>query len=71
MLDGFYPEFSLGCAQFARSLKIPVVLDCGSWKPQYETLLENADVVIASEDFYPPGCKNSADVFSFFSSKGI
>ena len=42
LLDGFYPEFSIDCAQTANKKGIPVVLDCGSWKPQYNKLLVTA-----------------------------
>jgi len=65
LLDGFYPEFSVECARIAKDKGIPVVLDCGSWKPQYEQLLNFADVAICSNDFYPPNCNNSDEVFQF------
>jgi sugar/nucleoside kinase (ribokinase family) len=71
LLDGFYPEFSIDCAQIANNKKIPVILDCGSWKPQYNELLEFADVAICSEDFYPPDCNNSDQVFHFFQEKNV
>jgi sugar/nucleoside kinase (ribokinase family) len=71
MLDGFYPEFSKACAKLAKNRNIPVVMDCGSWKPQYNTLLEYVDIAICSEDFYPPQCDNSDQVFKFMQEKGI
>ena len=71
LLDGFYPEFSLECARLARKNKIPVVMDCGSWKPQYADLLNFADVVIASADFFPPECVETGDVFDFIRKKGV
>ncbi|WP_346863622.1 PfkB family carbohydrate kinase [uncultured Draconibacterium sp.] len=69
LLDGFYPEFGIQCAQLAKERGIPVVLDCGSWKPQYNVLLKYADVVICSADFLPPNCTDSDDVFVFLKSK--
>ncbi|WP_346858162.1 PfkB family carbohydrate kinase [uncultured Draconibacterium sp.] len=69
LLDGFYPEFGIQCAQLAKENGIPVVLDCGSWKPQYNELLKYADVVICSADFLPPNCTDSGDVFVFLKSK--
>jgi sugar/nucleoside kinase (ribokinase family) len=71
MLDGFYPEFSLECAILARERKIPVVLDCGSWKPQYEDLLNFTDIVIASSDFFPPGCNNDEQVINWLQAKKV
>jgi sugar/nucleoside kinase (ribokinase family) len=71
LLDGFYPEFSLECARLARQNDIPVVLDCGSWKPQYEELLQDTDIAICSADFYPPGCSTTTDVFDFLKRKKV
>lgn len=71
MLDGFYPEFGLECAQIAKKRKIPVVLDCGSWKPQYDELLNFADFVICSENFFPQNTVNSQEVLSYLNEKNI
>ena len=71
LADGFYPEFSIECVQLAHTKNIPVVLDCGSWKPQYEEMLHVADFVICSEDFLPPQCTNYAHVFEFMKQKGV
>lgn len=71
LLDGFYSEFALECARLARQNSIPVVMDCGSWKPQYEKLLKNTDVAICSADFHPPGSQCSEDVFEFLMRKGV
>jgi sugar/nucleoside kinase (ribokinase family) len=69
--DGFYPEFVLEGIKLAHQKNIPVVLDCGSWKPQYETLLNFADYVICSEDFLPPGSRNTKDIFEYLYSKNV
>ncbi len=71
LLDGFYPAFSLSCAKLARKKQIPVVIDCGSWKPQYVEILNYADVAICSADFFPPGCQTHSDVFSHLEAKGV
>lgn len=71
LLDGFYPEFALTCARLAKERQIPVVLDCGSWKPQYEELLQDTDIAICSADFYPPGCSTTTDVFDFLKRKKV
>ena len=71
MIDGFYPSFALECAKWAKQNKIPVVMDCGSWKPQYNYLLDFVDVAICSADFFPPNCSNSNDVINFLLTKKI
>lgn len=71
LLDGFYPEFSVELARNLRQENVPVVLDCGSWKPQYEQLIPLADAVICSEDFFPPGCKSLTDVGDYLHNCGI
>lgn len=71
LLDGFYPEFSVELAHISRQKNIPVVLDCGSWKPQYKELIPLADIAICSEDFLPPGCKFLNDVFDYLHDNGI
>lgn len=71
LIDGFYPEFSFECAKIAKQKNIPIVLDCGSWKPQYEFLLNYADIAICSNDFYPPNCKTSQQVFNYLQAKKV
>jgi sugar/nucleoside kinase (ribokinase family) len=71
MLDGFFPELAKKVAQIARRKNIPVVIDCGTWKLQYETLLDYCDMVICSSDFYPPGCINSDHVFEYLQNKKV
>jgi len=71
LLDGFYPEVSLHCAKLAKQKEIPVVIDCGSWKEQYNDLLLYTDVAICSADFYPPNCTDHSNVFNFLLAKGI
>jgi len=71
LMDGFFPEFAEQTAKIAKTKDIPVVMDCGSWKNQYETLLKYSDIVICSSDFYPPGCKNSEQVFGYLQNKNV
>jgi sugar/nucleoside kinase (ribokinase family) len=71
LLDGFYPEFSLKCAQLARQKKIPVILDGGSWKPQYSELLPLTDCVICSADFLPPKVEGTEALFRYFKNAGV
>lgn len=71
LLDGFYPEHSIACAIEARKQNIPVIIDCGSWKPQYEQILQYTDIAICSADFFPPSCTSSSQVFSYLASTGV
>ena len=71
MMDGFFPETVAEAAKICRLKGIPVVMDCGSWKPQFEQLLEHTDIAICSSDFMPPGCNDSEDVLKFLKLKGV
>jgi sugar/nucleoside kinase (ribokinase family) len=71
LVDGFYPEFSIACAKLAKEKCIPVVVDGGSWKPQYSELIPLTDVMICSSDFYPPGIVDNIKLFDFFEASGI
>jgi sugar/nucleoside kinase (ribokinase family) len=54
LLDGHQIEVGCAIAQAARELRIPVVLDGGSWKPGLEKLLPWIDYAICSANFHPP-----------------
>jgi sugar/nucleoside kinase (ribokinase family) len=55
LLDGHYPDLALALAVEARDRSIPVVLDCGRWRPVFLDLLPLASDVILCEIFRPPG----------------
>ncbi len=71
LLDGFYPEFSIECARLAKQRNIPVIIDGGSWKPQYSELIPLSDVVICSSDFFPPGIFDIDSLFQYCKDAGI
>ncbi len=71
LLDSFYPKCSIECAKIAKSKNIPVIMDGGSWKPQFDTLLNYTDVIICSNDFIPPNCNNSKDVVDYLRKREI
>ncbi len=71
LVDGFYPEFSIECAQICKDQGIPVVSDCGSWKPQFNELFNYIDIAICSADFMPPSCTNNKELFDFMISKNV
>ena len=65
LIDGHQIEVSHRILQIASHLKIPAVLDGGSWKPGLEKLLHWIDYVICSANFFPPSCSTPAEVFQF------
>ncbi len=65
LIDGHQMAVSAQIAQQAKAQQIPVVIDAGSWKPGFESVLALADVVIASANFFPPDCADAADVFDY------
>lgn len=71
LTDGFYPEVVVPLCYIARKAGIPVVLDAGRWKQQFEQLLPLADVVICSESFHPPDCSSPDETLQFLSSGGV
>ena len=71
LVDGHQMAASEQLAQWAKAREIPVVVDAGSWKPNFETVLALADVVVASANFLPPGCANADDVFSYLADLDI
>ena len=71
MVDGHYMPVGIAAARAARKHGIPVVMDSGSWKEGMERLLPFVDFAICSDDYRPPGCRDTADVFDFLRARGI
>jgi sugar/nucleoside kinase (ribokinase family) len=71
MVDGHYMVHAIAAAREARKHAIPVVMDSGSWKIGMNKLLPFVDVAICSDDYRPPGCRETADVFDFLRARGI
>lgn len=71
LIDGHQMAVGAQLAQWAQERQIPVVVDAGSWKPNFDTVLSHADVVVASANFYPPSCGNSAAVFDYLKSQQV
>jgi sugar/nucleoside kinase (ribokinase family) len=65
------PQGEAQIAQLAKNKNIPVVMDGGSWKPGFETVLPFVDYAICSANFYPPGCRNSEEVMAYLAAVGI
>ncbi|MCL6433394.1 MAG: sugar kinase [Leptolyngbyaceae cyanobacterium HOT.MB2.61] len=71
LIDGHQMEVGRAIAQRAKAHNIPVVIDGGSWKSGFETVLSLADYAICSASFRPPGCRHKAEVMEYLSNLGI
>lgn len=71
LVDGHQIPASQEIAQIAKSKNIPIVLDGGSWKPGLEEILPFIEWAVCSDNFHPPNCDNSEEVFAYLSAAGI
>jgi len=71
LVDGHQIAASKEIAQLAHSKNIPIVLDGGSWKPGLEEILPFIEWAVCSDNFHPPNCYNSEQVFAYLSAAGI
>lgn len=71
LIDGHQMAVGAAIAQAARDQGIPVVVDGGSWKPGFESVLQHTDIVVCSANFYPPGCATPEDVMQSLATLGI
>ncbi len=71
LIDGHQIPASIEIAQLAKSKNIPIVLDGGSWKPGLDEILPFIEWAVCSDNFHPPNCDNSEQVFAYLSAAGI
>ncbi|MCC3505223.1 MULTISPECIES: PfkB family carbohydrate kinase [unclassified Microcoleus] len=71
LFDGHQIPASQEIAQLAQSKNIPIVLDGGSWKSGLEKILPFVEWAVCSDNFHPPDCHNSQQVFAYLSAAGI
>ena len=71
LFDGHQIPASQEIAQLAKSKNIPIVLDGGSWKPGLAEILPFVEWAVCSDNFHPPDCHNSQQVFAYLSAAGI
>jgi sugar/nucleoside kinase (ribokinase family) len=71
LIDGHQMEVGYRIAQAANSKNIPIVIDGGSWKPGFDTLLPFVNYAICSANFYPPNCHSAEEVIRYLSAQGI
>lgn len=61
LLDGHYPQLQVAVAEAAAAAGVPIVLDCGRWRPVFSELLPVAADVIMTATFRPPHLDGLAD----------
>ena len=71
LIDGHQIPASQEIAQISQSKNIPTVLDGGSWKPGLEKILPFIEWAVCSDNFHPPNCCKSEEVFAYLSAAGI
>jgi len=71
LIDGHQMDLSRAIAQQAHALAIPVVADCGSWKPGFEEVLPYVSHAICSANFYPPQCQTAAEVLAYLEALAV
>lgn len=71
LIDGHQMAVGRSLAQQAHSQNIPVVIDGGSWKPGFETVLPFVTYAVCSANFHPPHCHSEQDVMNYLSKFGI
>lgn len=55
LVDGHHLPLSIDAAHKARERGIPVIVDAGSWKPDFDKLLALSTATICAETFRPTG----------------
>ncbi len=55
LLDGHYPRLQTMLAAMAAAAGVPIVLDCGRWRPVFADLLPVATDIVMTATFRPPG----------------
>jgi sugar/nucleoside kinase (ribokinase family) len=73
LIDGHQMAVSATIAAIAKAQGIPVVMDGGSWKAGFESLLPFVDYAICSANFMPPDLSPdcAGDVFDYLATFGI
>ncbi len=71
LIDGHQMAVGAAIARSAKAAGIPVVIDGGSWKPGFESVLPDVDYAICSANFRPPNCEAIESVFDCLADFGI
>ncbi|MEO1523175.1 MAG: PfkB family carbohydrate kinase [Cyanobacteria bacterium J06633_2] len=71
LIDGHQMAVGAAIAAIAKQHGILVVVDGGSWKSGFESVLKYADVAICSANFFPPGCTHHEQVIAALANFSI
>ncbi|UIE36317.1 sugar kinase [Leptodesmis sichuanensis] len=71
LIDGHQMAVGRSLAQQAHSRNIPVVIDGGSWKSGFDSVLPFVTYAVCSANFHAPGCHSETDVISYLSDFNI
>jgi sugar/nucleoside kinase (ribokinase family) len=71
LIDGHQMAVGAAIADLANQHGMLVVVDGGSWKPGFESVLCHADVAICSANFFPPGCQTPDEVMQYLTHLGV
>lgn len=71
LIDGHQMALGAAIAKQAKGLEIPVVVDAGSWKANFDEVLDQSRYVICSENFLPPACENTGEVVLYLEKLGV
>ena len=71
LIDGHQMTISREIARQAKAKNIPVAIDGGSWKKDFDTVLPYVDYAVCSADFYPPNCTNTEEVLNYLKKLNI
>ena len=71
LVDGHYMPLCVSAARLAHERGITVVMDSGSWKDGMSELLPLVDIAICSDDYCPPGCRDTKEVFEYLRAQNI
>jgi sugar/nucleoside kinase (ribokinase family) len=71
LVDGHYMPLCVSAARLAHERGITVVMDSGSWKDGMSELLPFIDIAICSDDYRPPGCRDTKEVFEYLRAQNI
>ncbi|MGB3616261.1 MAG: PfkB family carbohydrate kinase, partial [Elainellaceae cyanobacterium] len=71
LIDGHQMALGIAVAQQAKQRNIPVVVDGGSWKPNFDRVLRWTDYAICSAHFRPPGCITAQHTVEYLQQLGV
>ncbi len=71
LIDGHQMAVGRTLVQQAKNQGIPVAIDGGSWKPDFETVLPFVDYAICSANFHPPGCQTNQDAIAYLQHHSV